>query len=106
MISRLLGAGLCAFVIVEGTARAHPPEKLTLQSALELAEKQNLDLVAARARHAVAAAGVEIARQRPNPSVNFNALRDEPHEGFWFTQPFELGESAGTALPWRTKKAN
>jgi cobalt-zinc-cadmium efflux system outer membrane protein len=95
MISRLLGAGLCAFVIVEGTVRAQPPEKLTLQSALELAEKQNLDLVAARARHAVAAAGVQIARQRPNPSVNFNALRDEPHEGFWFTQPFELGGKRG-----------
>jgi cobalt-zinc-cadmium efflux system outer membrane protein len=95
MISRLLGAGLCACAIVEGVARAQPPEKLTLQSALELAEKQNLDLVAARARHAVAAAGVEIARQRPNPSVNFNALRDEPHEGFWFTQPFELGGKRG-----------
>jgi cobalt-zinc-cadmium efflux system outer membrane protein len=65
--------------------------RLSLQEALALAAKQNLDLVAARHLHAVAQAGVQIARQRPNPAFNFTALRDEPHEGWFIDQPLELG---------------
>lgn len=72
-------------------ASAQTPPRLTLQSALELAEKQNLDLGAARRRRAVALAGIQIAKQRPNPSVNFGALRDTPHESLFFSQPLELG---------------
>lgn len=73
------------------SARAQQPTRLTLQAALDLAEKQNLDLAAARQQRAVALAGVRIAQQRPNPSVAFTALRDEPHEGLFFNQPLELG---------------
>lgn len=69
----------------------HVPANLTLQAALELAEKQNLDLAAARERRAVAAAGVRIARQIPNPTFNFTALRDTPHEGVFIDQPLEIG---------------
>ncbi len=65
--------------------------RLTLQAALDLAEKQNLDLAAARRREAVAQAGIRIAKQRPNPSFNFTALRDEPHEGFFIDQALEVG---------------
>jgi cobalt-zinc-cadmium efflux system outer membrane protein len=65
--------------------------RLTLQSALDLAEKQNLDLAAARRRRAVALAGIQVARQRPNPSLSFEALRDSPHEALLFDQPVELG---------------
>lgn len=74
-------------------ARSRPvePPRLTLQSALELAEKQNLTLVAARQRVAVARAAIRTARQRPNPTASFTALRDEPHEGVFFGQPLELG---------------
>ncbi len=81
--------------LVAGTglapARAQAPPRLTLQGALELAAKQNLDLAAARQRVAVAQAGIRTARQRPNPTANFTALRDEPHEGVFFDQPLELG---------------
>ena len=70
---------------------AQQPPRLTIQEALELADKQNLDLAAARRQRAVALAGVQIARQRPNPSANFTALRDEPHEGLFFDQPVEIG---------------
>ncbi len=70
---------------------AQQPARLTLQQALELAEKQNLDLAAARRRRDVSLAGVRIARQIPNPTVNFTALRDTPHEGLFFNQPIELG---------------
>ena len=66
-------------------------QKLTLAQALDMAERQNLDLIAARAQRAVSAAGVRIAKERPNPTGNFNALRDDPHEGWWFDMPIELG---------------
>jgi cobalt-zinc-cadmium efflux system outer membrane protein len=74
---------------------AQQPARLTLQQALELAEKQNLDLAAARRRRDVSLAGVRIARQIPNPTVNFTALRDSPHEGLFFGQPIELGGKRG-----------
>ena len=67
------------------------PQKLTLAAALEMAARQNLDLAAARAQHAVAQAGVQIAKQRPNPSASVSVLRDSPHESLFFDQPFELG---------------
>ena len=67
------------------------PQKLTVADALQMANRQNLDLIAARAQRAVAAAGVRIAGQRPNPTGNVTVLRDDPHEGFWFDVPIELG---------------
>jgi cobalt-zinc-cadmium efflux system outer membrane protein len=72
--------------------------RLTLQEALDLADKQNLDLAAARRRRAVALAGIQIARQRPNPTASFTALRDEPHEGLFFDQPVEIGGQRGRRI--------
>jgi len=68
-----------------------PAPGLTVAAAIELAEKQNLDLVAARARRAVAFAGVRIAGERPNPSLSFGASRDAPHETALIDQPLEIG---------------
>jgi cobalt-zinc-cadmium efflux system outer membrane protein len=78
--------------------QAQQPAPLTVQEALDLADKQNLDLAAARRRGAVALAGIQIARQRPNPSANFTALRDEPHEGLFFDQPVEIGGQRGRRI--------
>lgn len=95
---KILRAGL--FILAMGTGSVRPQEapRLTLQSALDLAEKQNLDLAAARRRQAVALAGVQIARQRPNPSISFEALRDSPHEALLFDQPLELGFKRGRRI--------
>jgi cobalt-zinc-cadmium efflux system outer membrane protein len=68
-----------------------PAPMLGLDDALRLAERQNLDLAAARRRRAEALAGVQIARQRPNPSVSFETARDAPHQSLLAGQPFELG---------------
>lgn len=79
------------------TAIAHPARaqqtarRLTIVEALDLAEKQNLDLLAARAQHAVAQAGVRIAGERPNPTATFGVLRDSPHENALIDQPVEIG---------------
>jgi outer membrane protein, heavy metal efflux system len=67
------------------------PQNLTVAAAMDLAEKQNLDLVAARAERAVALAGVRIAGERPNPSLSFGASRDAPHENALIDQPLEIG---------------
>jgi cobalt-zinc-cadmium efflux system outer membrane protein len=80
------------------SARGQQPRRLTVQEALDLADRQNLDLAAARRRRAVALAGIQIARQRPNPSANFTALRDEPHEGLFFDQPVEIGGQRGRRI--------
>ncbi|HEV2288937.1 MAG TPA: TolC family protein [Candidatus Acidoferrales bacterium] len=85
----------CA-IVPPSSAQDAPPsaalsvQKLTLAQALDMAERQNLDLIAARAQRTVSAAGVRIAQERPNPTGNFNALRDDPHEGWWFDMPIEL----------------
>ena len=60
-----------------------------------MAARQNLDLMAARQRRAFALAGIRIAKQIPNPSVDFEASRDAPHEVLFFTQPIELGGKRG-----------
>jgi outer membrane protein, heavy metal efflux system len=77
---------------------AQQPQPLTLAQALDMANRQNLDLIAARAQRAVATANVRTAGQRPNPTGNFNALRDDPHEGWWFDVPIEIGSKRGQRI--------
>jgi cobalt-zinc-cadmium efflux system outer membrane protein len=84
----LLWAADCAHA---QTSNSTPARRLTLQEAMERANRQNLDLIAVRLRHAVAQAGVRIAGQLPNPTFNFSAARDTPHEGVFFDQPLEFG---------------
>lgn len=67
------------------------PAGLTLAAALDLAQKQNLDLEAARSRRVVALAGMRIAGERPNPTVSFGVARDSPHENALVDQPLEIG---------------
>ena len=100
---------LCTFVFVlmsfSVSALAQAPaasqtqtQALSLQEALDRATGQNLDLVAARLRQAVSQAGVQIARQRPNPTVSFGAARDLPHESLLVDQPLELGGIRGRRI--------
>ncbi len=98
MIPKKLPEMLFALLLGIGTAYSQQPARLTIQEALDLADKQNLDLAAARRRRAVALAGIQIARQRPNPSANFTTLRDEPHEGLFFDQPVEIGGQRGRRI--------
>ena len=89
---------LFALLLGIATAYSQQPPRLSIQEALDLADKQNLDLAAARRQRAVALAGIQIARQRPNPTANFTALRDEPHEGLFFDQPIEIGGKRGRRI--------
>ena len=86
------GLGLALLVAMSAaSAWAQQGARLSVEDALDLAAKQNLNLVAARARRAVSRAGVQIARERPNPTISFGALRDSPHESLFIDQPLEIG---------------
>jgi len=98
MIPKKLPGMLFALLLGIGTAYPQQPSRLPIQEALDLADKQNLDLAAARRRRAVALAGIRIARQRPNPSASVTTLRDEPHEGLFFDQPVEIGGKRGRRI--------
>jgi cobalt-zinc-cadmium efflux system outer membrane protein len=94
----------CAPQSVPSSATGSPPStqaplqtsvptgrRLNLPAALDLADRQNLDLAAARLRHSVAQEGTRIAGQIPNPAMSFSATRDSPHETVTLDQPLEIG---------------
>ena len=89
---------ICMTCMGSVSALAQEARPLALAEALSLAEKQNLDLQAARALRVVTLAGVRIAGQRPNPTVFFGALRDTPHESLFFDQPLEIGGRRGKRI--------
>ena len=89
---------ICMTCMGSVSALAQEARPLALAEALSLAEKQNLDLQAARALRVVTLAGMRIAGQRPNPTVFFGALRDTPHESLFFDQPLEIGGRRGKRI--------
>ena len=68
---------------------------ISLTAALALALQRNPSLLAARLGRAVAAAEIDIARERPNPDFTFEVERETPHYAFGVTQPLELGSKRG-----------
>ncbi len=66
-------------------------EGFTLDAALAAAEAHNPTLAAARLGRAADLAGIDVARQRPNPEASFEAGRDTPHEAFSVGVPLEFG---------------
>lgn len=81
-------------------------QRLTLQDALSIADKQNLDIAAARLRRMVALAGITIAGERPNPAVTFDATRDHPHETLLLDLPVELGGKRSTRMETARQEAS
>ena len=94
----LFAITLAGSVVTPGVGAQQTPRRLTIAEALDLAEKQNLDLMAARARRAVAQAGVHVAGQRPNPTGSVSVSRDAPHEGVLVDQPAEIGPKRGRRI--------
>lgn len=82
----------------QSSASPSASRRLRLSEALTLADRQNLDLAAARLRHAVAAAGIIIAGARPNPTVSFSATRDTPHESLFADLPLEVWGQRGKRI--------
>jgi outer membrane protein, heavy metal efflux system len=92
VISRSIITACFLFVLAAApSAKAQTPQPLTLGDALSRATRDNLDLRAARDQRAVSLAGVRAAKEVPNPTVGFAALRDTPHESLFVDQPIEIG---------------
>ncbi len=72
-------------------AQAPAPAPLTLSEALQRAAVSNPSLVAARARLKTLAAGVDVARERPNPDLLFEFERETPYEAYTLSVPVETG---------------
>lgn len=72
------------------TLAAQAPASLTLNDAIERALQANRTILAARTARAVDVAGVQAARQRPNPEVSVEAERETPHWAFGGTVPLEI----------------
>jgi cobalt-zinc-cadmium efflux system outer membrane protein len=90
------GVAILCFASWCGTAMGQA--RLSLADALARADRQNLDLAAERERRAFALAGIQVAKERPNPTLGFSASRDAPHEGATLDQPLELGPKRGRRI--------
>jgi cobalt-zinc-cadmium efflux system outer membrane protein len=65
-----------------------------MQRALEA----NPDIAAARLARAVGAAGIDVAAERPNPEVSYEAARETPKQSITGTFPIELGNKRGARI--------
>ncbi len=67
------------------------PTPLTLAAAIERALAANRGLAAARLAVPVAAAGIDVARERLNPDVTYEVARETPRQAIAASFPIELG---------------
>lgn len=92
-------AGLAAAVAVCAalSARAQTPAGagLKLEDAVTIALAGNKTIAAARLRRPVGLAGVDVARERPNPDISYEASRETPKQAVGVTFPLELGGKRG-----------
>lgn len=73
-------------------AQSRPPEgAITLGAAIEQAVAANPHLAAARLKRPVDVAGVDVARQLPNPELSYEFNRDTPKHSFSVLIPIEIG---------------
>src|SRR5262245_48491134 len=66
-----------------------PPssDAMTLDEAIALAMRANRDLMAARLRAGIAQAGIQTAREIPNPDLTFEETKEAPREALTLAQP-------------------
>lgn len=80
-----LGLALCPGVALAQTAT------LSLDAAITRALAANRGLAAIRLSAPVAVAGIDVARERLNPEVTYEAARETPHQAISTSFPIELG---------------
>jgi cobalt-zinc-cadmium efflux system outer membrane protein len=78
-----------ALVALPAMLAAQSPSTLSLNDAMARAIEANRTLLAARMARAIDVAGIQAARQRPNPEVSFENERETPHWAFTGTVPLE-----------------
>ncbi len=73
-----------------------PP--LTLEAAVTRALANNRELAVARLEGPVAQAAVEIAKERPNPDVTYEAEKETPRKSIGASFPLEIGGKRGRRI--------
>jgi cobalt-zinc-cadmium efflux system outer membrane protein len=96
----LLASGLrCVFLaLLAGPVPGAEAPPLGLDEALALARGANPALQAARLRSAVDAAGVSVARERPNPEMRYERAKETPHDSIGLVQILEIGGKRGRRI--------
>src|SRR6185503_8245992 len=79
-------------------APSPPGPTLTLDQAFALAAQHDAAITAARLRRAVDQAGIDVARERPNPELRYEQSKETPHQSLTGTQPIELGGKRGRRI--------
>ena len=77
---------------------ASPAPPLTLDEAFALAAANNREITAARLRRAIDEAGIDVARERPNPDLRYEQAKETPHQSLTASQPIELGGKRGRRI--------
>jgi len=94
--------GLTLWFFVPARAQTPSPTPsingLTFEEIYDLAERNNLQIVAVRRRRAVAAAAILIAGERPNPNFTSAYTRSEPRWQPSVSQLIELGGKRGRRI--------
>ena len=90
-----LAAALAACAALSAQAQTPAGAGLRLEEAVTIALASNKTIAAARLRHPVGLAGVDVARERPNPDVSYEATRETPTQAVGITFPLELGGKRG-----------
>jgi cobalt-zinc-cadmium efflux system outer membrane protein len=93
-----VGLLVCALASASAQQAANPVAPLTLAAAIDRAMAANPALVAARLQRTVAAAGVEVAGERPNPELHVEIEKETPKEAYGLAVPVELGGKRGHRL--------
>jgi cobalt-zinc-cadmium efflux system outer membrane protein len=93
-------AGACVLLLALAapvTAQS-PADPLTLQGAMDRALAANPGIAAARLSSAVNLAGLEVARERPNPEASVEFEKETPKQAFGVAVPLELGGKRGKRI--------
>lgn len=80
------------------TAAAQTPASLSLSDAIARAAEANRTIIAARTARAIDVAGVNVARERPNPELDVEEDRETPHWAFGATVPIETSGKRGRRI--------
>src|SRR5215831_6345338 len=88
-------AAVVAGAVLSAQVQTPTSGGLKLEDAVTMALANNKTIAAARLRHPVALAGVDVARERPNPEVLYEASRETPKQAIGATFPIELGGKRG-----------
>src|SRR5262245_60141743 len=94
----VLVPGLVLSLLSAAAALAQAPPVLTLDAAFARALEANPTIAAARMRRAVDLAGIDVARERPNPEAHVEFERETPKEAYGMGIPIELGGKRGKRI--------